>query len=155
MDKLFRKKRYIVLFLAPAFILFTAVLIVPIGTAFYYSLCEYRLNSAPEFVGLRNYITIFTDDADMKTAFKNSAALSRLFSVTSPLNCGMKAAEITPSAKSRRMTLGIMKATANASAKTPVPKKAAVTDSRTKPKMREIIVRIARSELFLNMDGVF
>jgi hypothetical protein len=67
----------------------------------------------------------------------------------------MKADEMTPSAKSLRTTFGIVKATAKASARGPVPKKAAVTDSRTKPKMREIIVKTARSELFLKIDGDF
>ncbi len=60
------------MFLAPAFILFTAVLIVPIISAFYYSLCDYKIGLTPEFIGLKNYKTIFFEDDDMKTAFKNS-----------------------------------------------------------------------------------
>ena len=91
----------------------------------------------------------------VKSALRNSAASPLLFSLTSPLKRGMKAEEMTPSAKSLLTTFGIVKATANASARAPVPKKAAVTDSRTKPKTREIIVSIARSELFLNIEGVF
>ena len=41
MDKLLRDKKAIILFVAPALILFTAVLLIPIGTSFYYALCNY------------------------------------------------------------------------------------------------------------------
>lgn len=32
------------------------------GISFYYSLCDYDILSPPEFVGLKNYIDMFTND---------------------------------------------------------------------------------------------
>lgn len=101
MDKLLRKKSNIVLFLAPAFILFTAVLIVPILTAFYYSLCDYKIGLTPEFVGLKNYITMFTEDADMKTAFKNSLFFM-IFSCVTQLFFGLVLAALLTNIKKGR-----------------------------------------------------
>ncbi len=101
MDKLLRKKSNIILFLAPAFILFTAVLIVPIITAFYYSLCDYKIGLTPEFVGLKNYITIFTEDADMKTAFKNSIFFM-IFSCVTQLLFGLVLAALLTNIKKGR-----------------------------------------------------
>ena len=101
MDKLLRKKSNIILFLAPAFILFTAVLIVPIITAFYYSLCDYKIGLTPEFVGLKNYITMFTEDADMKTAFKNSIFFM-IFSCVTQLLFGLILAALLTNIKKGR-----------------------------------------------------
>ena len=41
MEKLLRNKTAIILFMAPTLILFTAILLVPIGTSFYYALGDY------------------------------------------------------------------------------------------------------------------
>ena len=101
MDKLLRKKSNIILFLAPALVIFTGVLIVPIATALYYSLCEYKLNSAPVFVGLDNYIRIFTDDPDMKIAFKNSIFFM-IFSIVSQLFFGLILAALLTNIKRGR-----------------------------------------------------
>ena len=101
MDKLLRKKSNIIIFLAPAFILFTAVLIVPIISAFYYSLCDYKLNSKPVFVGLQNYITIFTNDADMQTGFKNSIFFM-IFSCVTQLIFGLVLAALLTNIKKGR-----------------------------------------------------
>ena len=101
MDKLLRKKSHIIAFLAPAFVIFTGVLIVPIITALYYSLCDYKLNSAPVFVGLQNYITIFADDPDMKIAFKNSIFFM-VFSIVSQLFFGLILAALLTNIKKGR-----------------------------------------------------
>ncbi|MBR6256105.1 MAG: sugar ABC transporter permease [Lachnospiraceae bacterium] len=101
MDKLLRKKSNIILFLAPAFILFTAVLIVPIITAIYYSLCDYKIGLTPEFVGLKNYITMFTADDDMKTAFKNSLFFM-IFSCVTQLLFGLVLAALLTNIKKGR-----------------------------------------------------
>src|SRR5208337_2740656 len=53
----------------------------------------------------------------------------------------MKAAVMEPSAKSRLRKLGRVKATAKASASQPVPMKAALVISRTRPSTRDAIVR--------------
>ncbi len=101
MDKLLRRKSNIILFLAPAFLLFTAVLFVPICKAFYYSLCDYKTNYDPEFVGLKNYIRLLTADDTMKTAFKNSFFFM-IFSCVTQLFFGLVLAALLTNIKKGR-----------------------------------------------------
>lgn len=72
MNKLLEDKKAAVIFLAPAFLLFTLILFVPIIQVIFYSLCNYTGLTKPDFVGLKNYIDLFTSDETMKTALKNS-----------------------------------------------------------------------------------
>ena len=52
MEKLLRNKTAIILFMAPTLILFTAILLVPIATSFYYALCDYdKATRAYSFIG--------------------------------------------------------------------------------------------------------
>lgn len=101
MDKLLRKKRYIVLFLAPAFLLFTAVLFVPICKAIYYSFCDYKTNYEPQFVGFKNYIRLFSKDDTMKTALKNSMFFM-IFSCVTQLFFGLVLAALLTNIKKGR-----------------------------------------------------
>ena len=50
------------MFCLPFIIGFLVFLIIPMGFSFYYSLCDYDILSPPEFVGLKNYIDMFTND---------------------------------------------------------------------------------------------
>jgi len=52
-----------VVFCLPFIIGFLMFLIIPMGLSFYYSLCSYDILSPPQFVGLKNYIDMFTNDA--------------------------------------------------------------------------------------------
>lgn len=70
MNKLLRDKKAIMFFIAPAFILFTAVLFVPICQSIYYSFCEYKGLNAPKFTGLDNYKELLNDKT-MRFALKN------------------------------------------------------------------------------------
>ncbi|MCR5178290.1 MAG: sugar ABC transporter permease [Lachnospiraceae bacterium] len=101
MDKLLRKKSYIIMFLAPAFILFTAVLIVPIITAVYYSLCDYKVNTEAQFVGIQNYIDLFTNDSDFATGMKNSLFFM-IFSCVTQLIFGLILAALLTNIKKGR-----------------------------------------------------
>ena len=71
MDKLLRDKKAIFIFIAPAFILFTVVLFVPICQSVYYSFCEYKGLTAPKFIGLTNYKNMLKDKT-LVFALKNS-----------------------------------------------------------------------------------
>lgn len=51
-----------VVFCLPFIIGFLVFLIIPMGISFYYSLCDYDILSPPKFVGLKNYIDMFTND---------------------------------------------------------------------------------------------
>lgn len=72
MDKIFRDKKAIAIFIAPGILLFTLILLVPICQAVYYSLCDWNALTKPNFIGLGNYIKLFTNDDTMLTALKNS-----------------------------------------------------------------------------------
>ena len=71
MDKLLRSKKNIILFIAPAFILFTFVLFVPICQSIYYSFCDYKGLTPPVFTGLKNYKALLHDKT-LRFALKNS-----------------------------------------------------------------------------------
>lgn len=72
MDKILRNKKAIFIFIAPAFVLFSLILFVPIIQVVYYSFCDYNALTKPEFVGTTNYVKLFTEDDTMWIAFKNS-----------------------------------------------------------------------------------
>jgi multiple sugar transport system permease protein len=55
------------LFIAPWVVGIVAFTIYPIGVSFYYSLTEYKVISAPEFIGLQNYINMFKDRVFIKS----------------------------------------------------------------------------------------
>ncbi|WP_207476332.1 carbohydrate ABC transporter permease [Arenibaculum pallidiluteum] len=62
----------LVLFLPPAFLLFTIFVVLPIGEAAWYSLYDWSGYGAPEvFVGLRNYELLFRNPVFL-TALKNN-----------------------------------------------------------------------------------
>lgn len=54
-------------FTSPFIIGFLLFMIVPMMVSLYYSLCDYNILSAPVFVGLKNYIKMFSDEVFFKT----------------------------------------------------------------------------------------
>lgn len=50
------------IFSLPFILGFLLFILVPMLISMYYSLCDFNIVSEPRFVGLKNYITIFTDD---------------------------------------------------------------------------------------------
>ena len=88
MDKLLRNKKAIIFFIAPAFLLFTFVLFVPICQSVFYSLCNYDALSKPEFIGLENYKQLLLNDKTMRIALKNSIFFM-VFSCVSQLIMGL------------------------------------------------------------------
>ena len=57
-------------FSMPFIIGFLMFMLIPMGLSLYYSFTKYTIQSAPEWVGLKNYIKIFTDDKTFWTALK-------------------------------------------------------------------------------------
>lgn len=88
MDKILRDRKAMIVFLAPAFIMFTLILLIPIIQVLYYSLCDYNALSKPEFIGFGNYIKLFTEDETMRIALKNSIFFMA-FSAISQQICGL------------------------------------------------------------------
>ncbi|MCR5168701.1 MAG: sugar ABC transporter permease [Oscillospiraceae bacterium] len=100
MDKLLRNKKAIAVFMLPAFLLFTLVLFIPIVQSVYYSFCEYKVTSAPVFIGLENYKTMLSDKT-LKIALKNSLFFL-IFSCVSQLLVGLLYAALLTNIKTGR-----------------------------------------------------
>ena len=107
MDKFLRNKKAIIIFMAPAFILFTFVLFIPICQSVYYSFCEYKGITAPQFIGLDNYKALLKDKT-LGFALKNSMFFL-IFSCVSQLICGLLlAALLTNIEKGRNLFKNII-----------------------------------------------
>lgn len=101
MDRLLRNKKAIFIFVAPALILFTVVLFIPIGTSFYYALCDYsKVTRSYTFVGFKNF-TDLLHDKTMHRALKNSLFFL-LFSCISQLIMGLLLAALLTNIKKGR-----------------------------------------------------
>ena len=100
MDKLLRNKPAIIIFMAPAFILFTLVLFIPICQSVYYSFCEYKGITAPVFIGLENYKAMLKDKS-LAFAIKNSLFFL-IFSCISQLIGGLFLAALLTNIKKGR-----------------------------------------------------
>ncbi len=73
--------------MAPAFILFTFVLFIPICQSVYYSFCDYNAITAAKWIGLENYKNLLGDKI-LRTALKNSVFFL-LYSCITQLIMGM------------------------------------------------------------------
>ncbi len=67
-----KKKGYIALFLLPTIILFLIVYAVSIAILFGTSFTEWSTGTKPVFIGLKNYIKMFTDDMDFNQSLINT-----------------------------------------------------------------------------------
>ena len=79
MNKPLRYKLNIFLFLLPALLLFIGVLIAPIIMSVAYSFTEWNGFTTPEFIGIKNYIELFTSKSiNIGRALKNVMLLALL-----------------------------------------------------------------------------
>lgn len=60
-------------FISPWLLGFFALTLYPILASLYYSFCEYRVLSPPKWVGLRNYVELFTDRDYFLPSLANTA----------------------------------------------------------------------------------
>ena len=101
MDKLLKNKVAIIVFVAPALILFTVILFIPICISIYYSFCNYAMETRSyTFIGLKNYFDL-TKDPVMATALKNSLFFL-VFSCVSQLIMGLLLAGLLSNIKKGR-----------------------------------------------------
>ena len=100
MDKMLRNKKAILVFMLPAFLLFTLVLFIPIVQSVYYSFCDYKGLTAPVFVGLKNYKALLSDKIFF-IALKNSVFFL-IFSCVSQLIVGLFYAALLTNIKKGR-----------------------------------------------------
>lgn len=66
------------LFVSPWIIGFLAFTIYPIAASFYYSFTEYDVINPPRFIGLQNYIDMFTTDPNFYTVLYNTLYFAAL-----------------------------------------------------------------------------
>lgn len=59
-----------IVFCLPFIIGFSLFLVVPMGISLYYSFCDYNILSPAEFIGLDNYVKMFTGDEVFWKSFK-------------------------------------------------------------------------------------
>ena len=77
MKKIYSSKWKIALFMAPALILFIGILVAPIFMSGYYSFFNWKGYGPKTFVGLDNYIELFTsENIGFMKAFGNACILA-------------------------------------------------------------------------------
>lgn len=67
-----KRQRWAYIFIAPSMLIFTVFLIVPVFVSLYWSFTEYNILQAPQFIGLKNYISILFHDARFWKALTNT-----------------------------------------------------------------------------------
>lgn len=75
MNKMLGQKKYIALFVLPALLIFVGFVLFPLILSGIYSLFEYDGIGTMKFLGLQNYIEMFTKDKHFPKAFVNSFLL--------------------------------------------------------------------------------
>ncbi len=96
MDKVFGNRKAIAFFLAPAVILFLAVMLIPIVCAVCLAFCDWNSVGAPRYIGLKNFMEMFTTDRVMITAVKNSLFIV-VFSLVTQQTAGLLVASVLSS----------------------------------------------------------
>ena len=77
MDKVLGDKKAIVVFVLPGFLLFFFVILLPIVQSTYFSLLKWDGITEPIFIGVQNYIKMFTEDSHLfLSSIKNSLILA-------------------------------------------------------------------------------
>lgn len=90
MDKMLGKKSHIAVFVLPALIIFVVFSIIPLITSGIYSLFQYDGIGTMEFIGLQNYIRMFTEDSYFPKSVLNSLVLvSASLFIQLPISLGL------------------------------------------------------------------
>lgn len=102
------RHKLLYLMILPYIVLFTLFTIVPILAAICLSFTDYNMFSAPDFTGIKNYLSLFVEDTVFYTALKNTL----LFAVvTGPIGyflCFLMAWFINEFPRYIRMTLTLL-----------------------------------------------
>src|SRR2546427_7901168 len=70
-----RRLRLGIAFISPWLLGFLILTLYPSVASFYFSFCEYRVLSPPQWVGVRNYVELFTDHDYFLPSLRNTAFL--------------------------------------------------------------------------------
>ena len=77
-----RKHSFCYLFLLPYAVLFVTFHVLPMITSIYFSFTNYNILEKPDFVGVKNYLTLFLEDEVYTIAVKNTFVIAL---VTGPI----------------------------------------------------------------------
>lgn len=66
------KQKWAYIFIAPALTIFTIFVIIPVFASLYWSLTQYNILQSPQFVGLKNYVSILLHDKRFWKAMSNT-----------------------------------------------------------------------------------
>lgn len=72
MDKVLKNKRAIIIFTAPAVLVFLAIMLIPIACAIALAFCDWNSIGTPRFIGAGNFVEMFVKDKTMRIAIRNS-----------------------------------------------------------------------------------
>lgn len=76
MEKLLRNKQTYLTFILPALLVYTALVILPIGMSAFYSTLDWDGIGNGTFVGLENFINLFTKNTAFTKSIVNSLVLA-------------------------------------------------------------------------------
>lgn len=75
MESMLRNRKTIFLFLLPALLIYLGVVAIPVFSTFYNSFFRWNLVDAKKYMGLNNFIRLFTIDSIFKTGLYNTLLL--------------------------------------------------------------------------------
>ena len=78
MESMLRNKKTILIFILPALLIYSSIVIIPIINSIYYSAFKWNIVDTKLFIGLDNYIKLFTQDDVFKIGIKNTFLLMGL-----------------------------------------------------------------------------
>lgn len=78
MDQIRKKKSTVIFFLAPALILFVCIAAIPLLSTLGLSFFKWDIAGLGDYVGLKNYIRLFTVDTVFRKALRNSIVVTLL-----------------------------------------------------------------------------
>ena len=75
MDLMLRRKRTILAFVLPALLIYICIVLVPIFNTAYHSAFKWNILGAKKFVGIDNFVNLFTKDKIFQTSMINTFVL--------------------------------------------------------------------------------
>ncbi len=78
MERMLRNKKTILAFLMPALFIYLAIVMVPIASTAYYSVFKWNILDTRKFIGIDNFVQLFTMDDVFRIGMKNTFILMLL-----------------------------------------------------------------------------
>lgn len=75
MEKMLRRKRTILAFVLPALLIYVFIVLMPIFNTAYHSMFKWNILGAKKFVGIQNFVTLFTKDKIFQQGMVNTFIL--------------------------------------------------------------------------------